>query len=72
VSCPHYFFEIVSWIGFAIAIQTIGSLAFLAASAGVLVTWARKRHRAYLAEFDGREGRELYPKDRKALVPFVY
>lgn len=72
VSCPHYLFEILSWVGFSIATQTLGGLAFTALGAGILVGWATKRHRAYLVEFDGKDGREQYPARRRILVPFAY
>ncbi|MBI5647752.1 MAG: DUF1295 domain-containing protein [Ignavibacteriae bacterium] len=72
VSCPHYFFEIVSWIGFCFVTATLSSLAFAAATTCILTVWATQRHRAYHRTFDGREGRELYPADRKVLVPFLY
>lgn len=72
VSCPHYFFEIVSWVGFTMVAGSAAAAVFMLASAAILTTWATQRHRAYLREFDGREGREAYPRGRKALIPFVY
>lgn len=72
VSCPHYFFEIVSWIGYLIATWTLPAAVFLAASVATLVTYAHKKHKAYLVEFDGLAGRELYPRRRKALIPFIF
>lgn len=41
VSCPHYSFEICSWIGFALVAQTWSALAFLVVGA----FWARGRTR---------------------------
>ncbi len=72
VSCPHYLFEITTWVGFAIVTQVWGSLAFLVLGAGILGSYAYARHQAYRKEFDGLEGRELYPAERRALVPFVF
>lgn len=72
VSCPHYFFEVVSWLGFALATGLLGSWAFFALGAAILAGWARARHQAYLKAFDGQQGRELYPAHRKAILPFVY
>lgn len=72
VSCPHYFFEIVSWIGFLVATWTLPGVVFLAASVATLVSYAYKKHKAYLVEFDGLAGRELYPRNRKVLVPFIF
>lgn len=72
VSCPHYGFEILSWVGFALATGTWAALAFLLLGAGILGAWARSRHLAYKKEFDGQEGRELYPPSRRALVPGLF
>ena len=30
------------------------------------------RHKKYKKEFDGKEGRPLYPENRKALIPFIF
>ncbi|XP_020901370.1 very-long-chain enoyl-CoA reductase [Exaiptasia diaphana] len=72
VSCPHYFFEILSWFGFMLATWTLAAVVFLVASAATLVTYAYKKHNAYLKEFDGLAERELYPRNRKALIPFIF
>ncbi|HEY2405665.1 MAG TPA: hypothetical protein VGI10_06670 [Polyangiaceae bacterium] len=71
VSCPHYLFEILSWLGFAMAVQTWAALCFALLGAGILAFWARTRHAAYKKDFDGVT-RELYPAARRALVPFVF
>jgi len=72
VSCPHYLFEILSWAGFNLVTQTWAGVAFMLVGAGILVAWAQSRHVAYRKEFDGQDGRELYPVQRRALVPFVF
>jgi very-long-chain enoyl-CoA reductase len=72
VSCPHYLFEILSWVGFAIVVQTWAALAFLVVGAGILGAWAHTRHSAYRKDFDGLEGREKYPEQRRALVPGIF
>jgi len=33
--------------------------------------WAKGKHKKYMKEFDGKEGREAYPKDRKILIPYI-
>jgi very-long-chain enoyl-CoA reductase len=71
VSCPHYLFEILAWVGFAIATQTWAAFGFVLLSSGILGAWAHTRHVAYRAEFDGRDGRELYPP-RSALLPGIF
>jgi very-long-chain enoyl-CoA reductase len=72
VSSPHYSFEILSWVGFALVTETWAALAFLVVGAGILGAWAHARHSAYRKDFDGREGRELYPASRRALIPGVF
>jgi very-long-chain enoyl-CoA reductase len=72
VSSPHYLFEILSWVGFALATQTWAALAFLVVGAGILGSWARARHAAYHQQFDGKEGREAYPASRRALIPGAF
>jgi very-long-chain enoyl-CoA reductase len=72
VSCPHYLFEILSWVGFALVTQTWAAAAFAVVGSGILASWARTRHLAYRKDFDGLEGRELYPAARRALIPGVF
>jgi very-long-chain enoyl-CoA reductase len=72
VSCPHYLFEILSWAGFNLVTQTWAGVAFMLVGAGILAAWAHTRHVAYRKDFDGREGREMYPAQRRALIPFVF
>ena len=72
VSCPHYLFEILSWVGFALVTQTWAARAFLVVGAGILGAWAHTRHVAYRKDFDGQDGREKYPASRRALIPGVF
>jgi len=72
VSSPHYLFEILSWVGFTLVAQTWAALAFLTVGAVILCGWARSRHLAYKKDFDGTGDKELYPQQRRALIPFVF
>lgn len=72
VSCPHYSFEVLTWVGFALLVQTWAALAFLVVASGILANWAHTRHVAYKKDFDGNDGRELYPGSRRALIPWVF
>lgn len=72
VSCPHYLCEILSWLGFFLASWALPAAIFLLATVITLVTYSYKKHKAYQQEFDGLAGRELYPKNRKALIPFIF
>ena len=72
VSCPNYLFEILSWVGFTLASQSVAAAAFTVVGAGQMAVWAKAKHSRYRKEFDGKDGREMYPKRRTALVPFVF
>eukprot|EP00188_Purpureofilum_apyrenoidigerum_P005834 Plantae.Rhodophyta-Purpureofilum_apyrenoidigerum.ctg8066.p1 GENE.Plantae.Rhodophyta-Purpureofilum_apyrenoidigerum.ctg8066~~Plantae.Rhodophyta-Purpureofilum_apyrenoidigerum.ctg8066.p1 ORF type:complete len:302 (+),score=40.14 Plantae.Rhodophyta-Purpureofilum_apyrenoidigerum.ctg8066:370-1275(+) len=72
VTCPNYSFEILAWIGFNIMTSTLTGWLFCAAGAVQMVDWAVKKHRNYIKEFDGQNGRELYPRKRKILIPFLF
>jgi len=71
VSCPNYFMEILAWIGFSVMTQTMPSLLFTLVGSVQMWIWAKDKHRKYKKEFDGKEGRELYPKGRKILIPYI-
>lgn len=72
IDCPHYLFEILSWLGFALVASVVVSWVFALAVTGILTAYAHTRHRRYLAEFDGRDGRPAYPARRRALVPGIF
>jgi very-long-chain enoyl-CoA reductase len=72
VSSPHYLFEILSWVGFALVTETWAARAFLLLGAGIIGSWAHARHVAYRKDFDGLEGREKYPAARRALIPGLF
>jgi protein-S-isoprenylcysteine O-methyltransferase Ste14 len=65
LSSPNYFGEILQWAGFAIVCWNLSALLFVAWSAANLVPRALQHHRWYLGKFPD------YPKERKAILPFV-
>ena len=65
VTNPSYFTELVAWSGFAICTWSLGGVFILAISAANLIPRAFATHKWYLEKF------EDYPKNRKALIPFV-
>src|SRR5690606_25257877 len=71
VSCPHYLFEIMTWCGFAWLTQVLASYVFLALGSIIVSTYARARHQRYRADFDGKDGREFYPNERTAIIPWI-
>eukprot|EP01113_Clastostelium_recurvatum_P018892 TRINITY_DN2226_c0_g1_i1.p1 TRINITY_DN2226_c0_g1~~TRINITY_DN2226_c0_g1_i1.p1 ORF type:complete len:304 (-),score=74.23 TRINITY_DN2226_c0_g1_i1:78-989(-) len=71
VSCPNYFCELTAWIGFTIMTQTLTAGIFTFLGFQQMWQWAIGKHRRYLKEFDGKEGRPLYPRGRKPMIPFL-
>jgi len=65
VSCPNYLGEITEWIGWAIASWSLGGLAFAGFTIANLAPRALSNHAWYKRTFDD------YPRERRALVPFV-
>jgi len=52
--------------------QSLPALLYTLSGAGQMLPWAIKKHVQLKKLFDGKEGRELYPKNRKVLVPFIF
>ncbi len=44
---------------------------FLVVSAAQMTDWALKKHARYHKEFNGENGTEKYPANRKAIIPFI-
>ncbi|GMR34278.1 hypothetical protein PMAYCL1PPCAC_04473, partial [Pristionchus mayeri] len=65
VSCPNYTYEVMSWVGFTIMTQSLPTALFTMAGFGQMTLWALGKHRNYRKEFPD------YPKQRKAIVPFI-
>lgn len=65
VSCPNYLGELLEWCGFALASWSLAALAFAVYTAANLVPRAVANHRFYRERFPD------YPKERRALVPFL-
>ena len=72
ISCPHYTFEITTWIGFFLVVWTMPSALLLLFTIITLVIYADKKHTAYIGEFDGEYNRPLYPESRRRLIPFIF
>jgi steroid 5-alpha reductase family enzyme len=65
VSCPNFFGEIIEWTGFAIMAWNLPALSFALWTAVNLIPRALDHHRWYKKTFPD------YPKDRKAVIPFL-
>jgi len=65
VSSPNYLGEMIEWIGWAIATWSLAGLAFALYTIANLAPRAMANHRWYQETFDD------YPRNRKALIPYV-
>jgi 3-oxo-5-alpha-steroid 4-dehydrogenase 1 len=65
ISCPNHFSEILEWCGFALMTLSLSGLAFAIWTFVNLIPRAIHHHRWYKATFPD------YPKERKAIVPFL-
>ncbi|KAM7286746.1 very-long-chain enoyl-CoA reductase [Ixodes scapularis] len=65
VSCPNYTYEVMAWLSFTVMTQCVPAGLFTLAGFYQMAVWALGKHRNYKKEFPN------YPKDRKAIVPFV-
>lgn len=66
VTKPNYFFEILTWFGFNILTGfTIPGILFNIAGAYQMIVWARQGHAKLRKIFPD------YPKNRKAIFPFI-
>jgi len=66
ISCPNYFGEILTWIGWAVATWSLPGLAFAVFTVANLAPRARAHHLWYKKQFAD------YPPRRKALVPAIW
>jgi len=66
ISCPNFFGEIIEWSGFAIMAWNLPALSFAVWTAANLIPRALDHHKWYKSHF-----REEYPKNRKAVIPFI-
>jgi protein-S-isoprenylcysteine O-methyltransferase Ste14 len=65
VSCPNYLGEIVEWVGWALATWSLAGLAFALYTAANLAPRALDHHAWYRRQFPD------YPRERRALIPYV-
>lgn len=66
VSCPNFLGEIIEWAGFALLVWSLPALSFLVWAAVNLIPRAIDHHKWYKQHF------EDYPKERKAILPFLF
>lgn len=67
VSCANYCGEIVEWLGWAVMTWSWAGLVFFLYTCANLIPRAKGSHEWYLSKF-----KDDYPKERKAVIPFLY
>ena len=65
VSCPNHFGEMVEWLGFAIMANSVPAWSFAIWTVVNLIPRTLDNHKWYLQKFPD------YPKERKAVIPFI-
>ncbi len=65
ISCPNLFGEIIEWIGFAILMWAMPGVSFAVWTFVNLVPRALDHHKWYHQKFAD------YPKERRAVIPFI-
>lgn len=71
ITCANYFTEILGWVGFNIATQTVAGVIFMIAGGYQMAMWAIAKHKRLRRVFDGKEGRPKYPKRWVMFPPFL-
>jgi 3-oxo-5-alpha-steroid 4-dehydrogenase 1 len=65
VSAPHFLGEIIEWLGYAVAVNRTSAYAFLLFTMSNLIPRSLSHHRWYNDNFKD------YPKNRKAIIPYL-
>ncbi|RZB77531.1 very-long-chain enoyl-CoA reductase art-1, partial [Asbolus verrucosus] len=65
VSCPNYTYEYGAWVGFGLLTGCLPVFLFALAGLYQMAVWAVGKHKKYRSEFPN------YPKQRKAILPFI-
>jgi len=65
-ACPHYFFELVSWLGILFLSRHLFALLALIVFTAYLTERSMKTRKWYQEKFSE------FPKERKSIVPFVF
>ena len=66
ISCPNYLGEIIQWLGWAVLTWSTAGFVFLIWTMANLIPRAVEHHRWYQQQFPD------YPKNRKAIIPYVW
>ncbi|OOF98170.1 hypothetical protein ASPCADRAFT_205444 [Aspergillus carbonarius ITEM 5010] len=68
VTCPNYFFEVVSWVGiYLLSGMSWSVLFFIVVGTAQMAIWAKKKERRYRKEFGDK-----YKRKRFVILPGLY
>lgn len=68
VTCPNYFFEVVSWVGiYLLSGMSWSVLFFIVVGTVQMALWAKKKERRYRKEFGDK-----YKRKRYVILPGLY
>ncbi|KAI9310605.1 3-oxo-5-alpha-steroid 4-dehydrogenase-domain-containing protein [Dichotomocladium elegans] len=65
VSCPNYTFETIGWTAVCFLSTSWSAWLFNIVATGQMYIWAVNKHKRYRKEFKD------YPRNRKAMIPFI-
>lgn len=65
ISCPNLFGEMIEWFGFMLMVWNLAGVSFFVWTVSNLLPRALAHHKWYNEKFSD------YPKDRKAVFPFI-
>lgn len=65
ISCPNLFGEMIEWLGFMLMVWNLAGVSFFVWTMSNLLPRALSHHKWYLQHFPD------YPKERKAIFPFI-
>ncbi|KAK9691582.1 hypothetical protein RND81_09G205900 [Saponaria officinalis] len=66
VICPHYFFEVLGFVGVSCIAQTLYSVCYMIGATLYLMGRSYATRKWYLSKF------EDFPKDVKMMIPFIF
>lgn len=70
VTCANYTFEVWGWILFALATYSLPAAVFALVGGAQMAQWAAQKHARLRKTFDGKEGRDKYPRRWIMFPPF--
>lgn len=65
-TCPHYFFELLAWLGIVLLSRHLFAVLALVAMTGYLIARSIKTRQWYKSRFPE------YPAERKLMIPFIF